>query len=50
MLGIPYRFSDTPAGVDLAPPLLGADTDAILGTDLGLDEATITRYREEGVI
>ena len=50
MLGIPYRFSDTTASVDLAPPLLGADTDAILKRDLGLDEATIANYRDQGVI
>jgi crotonobetainyl-CoA:carnitine CoA-transferase CaiB-like acyl-CoA transferase len=50
MLGIPYRFSDTPAAVELAPPLLGADTDAILSQDLGLDAATIRRYRDAGIV
>ncbi len=50
MLGVPYRFSDTPAGVELAPPLLGADTDDILQNDLGADAATIDRYRKAGVI
>lgn len=49
MLGVPYRFSDTPATVDLAPPLLGADTDDVLA-GLGLDADTIARYRDEGVI
>jgi len=50
MLGIPYRFSDTPAAVELAPPLLGADTDAILSQDLGIDAATIRRYRDAGIV
>ena len=50
MLGVPYRFSDTAAGVELAPPLLGADTDDILANDLGADAGTIARYRDAGVI
>jgi succinate--hydroxymethylglutarate CoA-transferase len=49
MLGVPYRFSDTPASVDLAPPLLGADTEEVLD-NLGIDAATLSNYRDNGII
>jgi len=50
MLGIPYRFSDTPAGVSSAPPILGADTDAVL-TDLGgVSKSDLDTLRGDGVI
>ena len=35
MLGLPLRFSETPAGIRLPPPELGADTTALL-SELGL--------------
>ncbi len=49
-LGIPYTFSDTPASINLAPPPLGADTDAVLSEVLGLEAWTIEEYRREGVV
>ena len=49
LLGVPYRFSDTPASVELAPPLLGADTDDVL-SGLGFDATAISRLRKDGVI
>ena len=50
MLGIPYRFSDTPAGVSLPPPVLGADTDAVLSdlADVSADDLAI--LKKDGVI
>ena len=50
MLGIPYSFSDTPASVELPPPRLGSDTEAILKETLHLEQETIAEYRRDGVI
>ncbi len=50
MLGIPYSFSDTPASVELPPPRLGSDTEAILKETLHLEPETIAEYRRDGVI
>jgi len=45
----PFELAATPATVRLPPPLLGEQTDAILG-ELGLDGTTIEGLRAEGVI
>jgi crotonobetainyl-CoA:carnitine CoA-transferase CaiB-like acyl-CoA transferase len=45
----PLRMSDTPVRYRTAPPLLGQDTDAVLG-QLGLDEARLHELRSAGVI
>lgn len=50
LVGSPAQFSATPAEIRLPPPSLGQHTDTILREELGLDEATITRYREKGII
>ena len=50
MLGIPFKFSDTPASVRRAPPTLGQHTDDILAQDLGLDAKTIAQLRSDKVI
>jgi crotonobetainyl-CoA:carnitine CoA-transferase CaiB-like acyl-CoA transferase len=50
MLGIPFRFSDTPCAVRRPPPTLGQHADEILSGDLGLDAAAIARLRQEKVI
>jgi len=49
-LGIPYAFSETQAGVNAPPPLLGADTDNILSEMIGLNAATIAKLHDDGVI
>jgi succinate---hydroxymethylglutarate CoA-transferase len=49
MLGIPFKFSDTPAAVRRPPPLLGEHTDEVLG-ELGLDAAAIAKLRAEKVV
>jgi succinate--hydroxymethylglutarate CoA-transferase len=50
MLGIPYRFSDTPAAIAAAPPVLGADTDAVLTGLAGIAAADLESLRKDGVI
>jgi crotonobetainyl-CoA:carnitine CoA-transferase CaiB-like acyl-CoA transferase len=50
MLGIPFRFSDTPAGIRRAPPLLGQHTEAVLREELGFSDARIAALRTEKVI
>ncbi len=49
MLGIPFKFSDTPASVRLAPPTLGQHTDQVLA-ELGMDAAAIARLRADKVV
>jgi crotonobetainyl-CoA:carnitine CoA-transferase CaiB-like acyl-CoA transferase len=50
MLGIPFKFSDTPASVRCAPPTLGQHTDEILKAELGLDDDAIARLRREKAV
>jgi formyl-CoA transferase/CoA:oxalate CoA-transferase len=49
MLGIPFKFSDTPASVRRAPPLLGEHSEEIL-CELGMEADAVARLREDGVI
>src|SRR5262245_7758451 len=49
MLGIPFKFSDTPAAVRRPPPLLGEHTDEVLG-ELGMDATVIAQLRAEKVV
>ncbi|MBS0296356.1 MAG: CoA transferase [Proteobacteria bacterium] len=46
----PIRLSETPVAYRSAPPALGADTDAVLQEQLGLNEAEIARLRDLGVV
>jgi crotonobetainyl-CoA:carnitine CoA-transferase CaiB-like acyl-CoA transferase len=46
----PVRLSETPVDYRHAPPLLGGQTDAVLGGLLGLDAARLAALREAGVI
>lgn len=46
----PIKYSATPLEYELAPPLLGAHTDAVLTEELGLTQTEIVRLRELGVI
>jgi formyl-CoA transferase len=50
MLGIPFRFSDTPASIRRAPPLLGQHTEAVLREELGFSDARIAALRQEKII
>jgi crotonobetainyl-CoA:carnitine CoA-transferase CaiB-like acyl-CoA transferase len=49
MVASPIRMAATPVRYRRAPPLLGADTDAVLA-ELGLDAAAISGLRERGAI
>jgi len=50
LIGNPIRFSDTPIDYGCAPPLLGADTDAVLAERLGLDDQALADLRARGII
>ncbi len=48
-LGLPVRFSETPASIRRVPPGLGADTDEVLA-ELGYSATAVERLRREGVV
>jgi crotonobetainyl-CoA:carnitine CoA-transferase CaiB-like acyl-CoA transferase len=50
MLGIPFRFSDTPASVRRAPPTLGQHTEQVLRDVLKLSDVVISELRAAKVI
>ena len=50
ILGIPLKFSDTPASIRAAPPTLGQHSDEILQNMLGYDAAHIARLRANRTI
>jgi crotonobetainyl-CoA:carnitine CoA-transferase CaiB-like acyl-CoA transferase len=50
MLGIPFRFSATPASIRRPPPLLGQHTEQILRDVLQLSDARIAELRSAKVI
>jgi len=50
MVGIPFRFSDTPGAIRRAPPLLGQHTEEVLGVELGLSAERIAQLRAEKVV
>ncbi len=50
VIGPPFHFSETPAEVRSAPPLLGQHTEQVLRELLGMDDAQIAALRAEGAI
>ena len=50
MLGIPFRFSDTPASMRRAPPTLGQHTEQVLRDELGLSAERVAQLRAEKII
>jgi crotonobetainyl-CoA:carnitine CoA-transferase CaiB-like acyl-CoA transferase len=45
VLGVPIKLSDTPGGIESAPPVLGQHTEQILRGDLGMRDAEIAELR-----
>jgi len=50
MAGLPLKFSDTPASVRLAPPLLGQHSEEILRDWLTMAENEIVDLKSKGII
>jgi succinate--hydroxymethylglutarate CoA-transferase len=50
MLGIPFKFSETPCSVRRPPPTLGQQTDEILTQELGMDTDAIAALRRDNVV
>jgi crotonobetainyl-CoA:carnitine CoA-transferase CaiB-like acyl-CoA transferase len=50
MLGIPFKFSETPCSVRRPPPTLGEHTDEILAQELGIDTDAIAALRRDHVV
>ena len=50
MLGIPFRFSATPAAVRRAPPTLGQHTEQVLRDELGLSDGRIAELRAQKIV
>jgi crotonobetainyl-CoA:carnitine CoA-transferase CaiB-like acyl-CoA transferase len=48
-VGLPFRFSETPASIRTPPPTLGQDTDAILA-ELGFDREEIADLRAREIV
>ena len=46
----PYHMDRTPVATYAPPPMLGADTDAVLGEELGLDASRLAALRAAGAI
>ncbi len=50
VLGMPFRFSDTPPAIRRAPPTLGQHTDEILGGELELSAERLAELRLQKII
>jgi crotonobetainyl-CoA:carnitine CoA-transferase CaiB-like acyl-CoA transferase len=50
LIANPVKLSATPPDYRIAPPVLGAHTDEVLGRALGLDAAAIAGLRGKGVV
>jgi crotonobetainyl-CoA:carnitine CoA-transferase CaiB-like acyl-CoA transferase len=50
LVGSPLRLSDTPVTYRHAPPVIGADTDAVLRGVLGLEDGEIESLRKAGIV
>jgi formyl-CoA transferase len=50
LLGVPYKFSETPASVRTAPPLLGQHTEEVLSSMLGMTAGEIADLHGAGVV
>ncbi len=49
MLGLPIELSETPGSIRLEPPVLGADSDAVLD-ELGYSVKEVGEMRAAGLV
>lgn len=50
VLGMPFRFSDTPPSIRRVPPTLGEHTGQVLGDELGMSAEQIAALRAQKII
>ena len=50
VLGMPFRFSDTPPSIRRAPPTLGQHTEQVLCGELGMSADQLTELRRQKVV
>ncbi|MEJ2721723.1 MAG: CoA transferase, partial [bacterium] len=50
LVGVPIKYSDTPAAIRRHPPLLGEHTDEVLREVLGYSQDRIASLKSGGVI
>ena len=50
VLGMPFRFSDTPPSIRRAPPTLGQHTDEVLGDEMGMTPERIAELRQQKIV
>lgn len=50
VLGMPFRFSDTPPSIRRVPPTLGEHTGEVLGDELGMSAEQIAALRAQKII
>ena len=50
LVGSPLKFSDTPVSYDIAPPVAGEHTAAVLKALLNLSDEEITALEQQGII
>lgn len=50
LIGSPINLSKTPVAYAKAPPVLGADTETVLSSHLGLSRAELKKLAEQGVV
>jgi formyl-CoA transferase len=50
LLGVPYKFSETPAQVKTAPPLIGQHTDEVLQQLLGYSADEVEHLRQAKIV
>jgi crotonobetainyl-CoA:carnitine CoA-transferase CaiB-like acyl-CoA transferase len=50
LMGVPYKYSQTPCAIQRPPPLLGEHTDEVLAERLRFTEAQIGGLRSRGIV
>jgi crotonobetainyl-CoA:carnitine CoA-transferase CaiB-like acyl-CoA transferase len=50
LIGSPINLSKTPVAYEKAPPMLGADTETVLSSHLGLSREELKKLAEQGIL